>query len=328
MQFCEFKEFTYILANFDKISNLNQKFIFKNSIFEQNIYLLSTKLIFQNKWNHQSSNLIIQQLSLLNNHISQVSNDLNLNSLDTQLLYIYTDNLNIEGLVIERGYGFIEVCITNAQNLILINSKITQGEQFQFKGLHQYFDWQLSKVKSNYYLTSLFFLSILNIEIDGLIIIQSQSYNYPLLYYRSQDKEKKQRFERIQISNLFIDQNMLLITKLQQVAAIISIESTQETLIKFENCKFYGNILHEYLQDTLLTSALLLNINSYLGTVVINNSIFNNNLVLNSTQYNLYQKSKFKNVSQFILIQQHFRLLTYQIANLMGKKSKIRNSIY
>ncbi|CAD8125608.1 unnamed protein product [Paramecium sonneborni] len=313
VQFCEFKEFTYVLVNFDQLSETSQNFIIKNTIFDQNVYDQSVKFICLNKWNHQFSNLQIQKFQLLNNHISNVSSDLNLNTIEIQLVYLKMDNLKIEELIIERGYGIIEICITGAQKLILMNSKITQGKQFQFKGLHQYLDCQLSKVKSNYYLTSLFFISILNLEIDGLIIIQSQSYNYPLLYYKSQDEEKQQQFESIYISNLFIDQNVLLITKSQQLTAIIFIESSQETLITFNNSKFYGNILHEYFQDTFLVSALLLNINSYLGTVIINNSTFYKNIVLNSTHSIIQIRSlkltmsenifQFNNIFDYQLIQ-------------------------
>ncbi|CAD8203708.1 unnamed protein product [Paramecium pentaurelia] len=143
-----------------------------------------------------------------------------------------------------------------------------------------------------YYLQSLFVTQVLNFEIIDMQIKFAQSYNSPILYYKSFDQVKQQKFERIHFSNLVIESNLLLLSNSKFQTAIIFVDSVQQTTLELSNITFVGNILHEYVQNNLQISSLLLNLNCISGAITITNSNFLINTLYNGTDTIIYIKSQ------------------------------------
>ncbi|CAD8145738.1 unnamed protein product [Paramecium pentaurelia] len=110
------------------------------------------------------------------------------------------------------GIGLIDISIVEAKSLRMTSSRITQRDNYKFLGLHQYLDCQLQQVFGEYYLQSLFVTSVLNFEIIDMQIKFAQSYNSPILYYKSSEQVKQQQFERIHFSPNLIGEFVQLIS--------------------------------------------------------------------------------------------------------------------
>ncbi|CAD8193803.1 unnamed protein product [Paramecium octaurelia] len=291
IQFSKFRQISYGIMNSELLLD-NLQISLSNILLESNEYDYSTKFLFFQKYNNIQSQININELHILNNYISQNIQDLNLKTQYSALLYLELDIISIVNLEIVRGYGLMDLSISDVQKLKIQSIRISQGQQFKFLGLHQFIDCQLQQVKGESYLQSLFISSAINLQIEDLIIRSAQTYNSPILYYKSSEKIKQSQFETIQLSNIIIESNLMLLTNQKFQTAILFFESVQETTLQIQNITFYGNVLHEYIQNNLQISALLLNLNCILGQVIIRDSSFIKNIVINSTDSIIYIKSE------------------------------------
>ncbi|CAK67647.1 unnamed protein product (macronuclear) [Paramecium tetraurelia] len=291
IQLSKFRQISYGIMNSELLLD-NLQISLSNILLESNEYDYSTKFVFFQKYNNIQTQINITELHILNNYISQNINDLNLKTQYYALLYLQLDIISIVNLEIVRGYGLMDLSISDVQKLIIQSSRISQGQQFKFLGLHQFMDCQSQQVKGESYLQSLFISSAIDFQIDDLIIRTAQTYNSPILYYKSSEKIKQSQFETIQLSNIIIESNLVLLTNQKFQTAILFFESVQETALSIQNITFYGNVLHEYIQNNLQISALLLNLNCILGSVIVRDSTFIKNIVINSTDSIIYIKSE------------------------------------
>ncbi|CAD8174765.1 unnamed protein product [Paramecium pentaurelia] len=289
---CIFKEFSYGVINSDQLQLNNLQIELSNIIIEQNEYHQTTKLFSFNKYNNENSKIQINTILISKNYVSFITKDFKLNTYNSCFIYISFDDIKISELDIIRGIGLIDISIVEAKSLRITSSRITQSDNYKFLGLHQYLDCQLQQVMGEYYLQSLFVNSVLNFEIIDMQIKFAQSYNSPIIYYKSSEQVKQQQFERIHFSNLVIESNLLLLSNSTYQTAIIFIDSVQQTTLELSNITFVGNILHEYVQNNLQISSLLLNLNCILGSITITNSNFLNNTVYNGTDTIIYIKSR------------------------------------
>ncbi|CAD8104192.1 unnamed protein product [Paramecium sonneborni] len=289
---CKFRERSYGIVNSDLLQLEQLQIELLNLIIQENEYHQTTKLLQFHKYNNVNSKIMIKNILISNNYVSSISEDFKLNTQSSCIIYISIDYILIQALNIIRGIGLIDFSIVEAKQLKITSSKITQGDEYKFLGLHQYLDCQLQQVKGEYYLQSLFMTSVLNLEIVDMQITNTQSYNSPILYYKSFDKGKQQQLETILINNISVKSNLLLLSNSQYQTAIIFIDSVQQTNIDLQNITFSENILHEYVQNNLQISSLLLNLNCIQGVITIKNSNFLKNTVYNSTDNLIYIKSQ------------------------------------
>ncbi|CAD8079740.1 unnamed protein product [Paramecium primaurelia] len=289
---CKFKEFSYGIINSDQLQLNNLQIQLSNLIIEQNEYHQTTKLFSFNKYNNQYSKIQIKTITISQNYVSFITEDFKLDTYNSCFIYISLDDIEITELDLIRGIGLIDISIFEAKSLRITSSRITQSDNYKFLGLHQYIDCQLQQVFGEYYLQSLFVTSVLNFEIIDMQIKFAQSYNSPIIYYKSFDKVKQQKFERVHFSNLEIESNLLLLSNSKSQTAIIFVDSVQQTTLELLNISFVGNILHEYVQNNLQISSLLLNLNCILGAITIKNSNFLKNTVYNGTDTIIYIKSQ------------------------------------
>ncbi|CAD8213410.1 unnamed protein product [Paramecium pentaurelia] len=289
---CKFRELSYGVVNSDQLQLSNSQIEFFNVIIEQNEYHQTTKFLLFDKYNNVNSKIQIRNILISNNYVSFISPEFQLNTYTSCLIYISFDYINILELNLIRGVGLIDISIVEAKSLRIESSKITQVDEFKFLGLHQYIDCQLQQVQGEYYLQSLLVTSVLYFEIIDMQIKSTYSYNSPIIYYKSSDKVLKQQFEVIHFQNFIVESNLQLLSNQKYQTAIIFIDSIQQTTLKLLNITFLGNILHEYFQNSLQISSLLLNINCILGIVNITNSKFLQNTVYNSTDTIIYIKSQ------------------------------------
>ncbi|CAD8110353.1 unnamed protein product [Paramecium primaurelia] len=289
---CKFKEFSYGFINSDQLQLNNLQIELSNIIIEHNEYHQTTKLFSFNKYYNEYSKIQINKFMISNNYVSFITKDFKLNTYSSCFIYISFDDIEISDLDIIRGIGLIDISIVEAKSLRITSSRITQSDNFKFLGLHQYLDCQLQQVIGQYYLQSLFVTQVLNFEIIDMQIKFAQSYNSPILYYKSFDQVKQQKFERIHFSNLVIESNLLLLSNSKFQTAIIFVDSVQQTTLELSNITFVGNILHEYVLNNLQISSLLLILNCILGAITITNSNFLNNTVCNGTDTIIYIKSQ------------------------------------
>ncbi|CAD8065756.1 unnamed protein product [Paramecium sonneborni] len=289
---CKFKERSYGIINSDSLQLEYLQIEFFNLIIEENEYHQTTKFLSFDKYNNGYSKIIITNILISKNYVSSITSDFILNTQSSCLIYISIDYILISELNIIRRFGLIDFSIVEANQLKITSSRITQGDEYKFLGLHQYLDCQLQQVKGEYYLQSLFVTSVLNFEIVDMQITQTQTYNSPILYYKSTDKGKQQQLETILIKNIIVKSNQLLLSNSTYQTAIIFIDSIQQTKIDLYNITFSDNVLHEYVQNNLQISSLLLNLNCILGIITIKNSNFLKNTVYNSTDNLIYIKSQ------------------------------------
>ncbi|CAD8166312.1 unnamed protein product [Paramecium pentaurelia] len=287
-----FKYFSYGIQNSNQIFEENLNIEFTNIYLLHNEYHQNTKFMYFHKYNNGYSSIKINNLMISNNYATSVQSDFNLKTQNLALILIQLDGVYITNLNILRSYGLKDISIQNAKVLRIVSSIITQSDEHKFLGLHQYLDCQLQQVQGEYYLQSLFITSVIDFEVVDMQIRNVQSYNSPVIYYKSSDSITQQQLEKIRFINFIVESNLLLLTNQQFQTGIIFMESIQQTTVEVQNVTFINNILHEYVQNNLQISALLLNFNCILGLVTITNSHFSKNTLYNSTDNIIFIKSQ------------------------------------
>ncbi|CAD8200405.1 unnamed protein product [Paramecium octaurelia] len=289
---CQLIEQSIGIINSEVLSYINQFFLqITNIKFESNTYEETAKLMKFHKFNFLSSQLQIKNISIINNEMINVSPLFNLRLQESSLIYLSIEEIDINGLNIIRGQGLTDISIIETQFIQIKSAIITQGYEYKLH-IHQYLDCQLKYIKGQYYLQSIFIYSCLNLIINDMIIKDVSSNNSPIIQYQSAQLSAVQQSESITISNLFAQNNLLLITEQQSSTSIIKIESVQVTTLQINNFTFINNIMHEYIQDNLKVSALGFNFDCQQASIILMNSKLSNNIVFNSTDSLIMIKGK------------------------------------
>ncbi|CAD8119965.1 unnamed protein product [Paramecium sonneborni] len=275
------------LASYEKQFIIN----ISNITFESNKYDQTIKLLNIQKFTFMSSQLEISNISIINNEMISNQSDFNQLLYESSLIYFSQDEIIINRLQIQRGYGLIDICFFETKYLQINNAIITQGQEYKFQ-IHQYLDCLLKYIKGQYYLQSLFIYSCVNLTINDIIIQEVYSTNSPIISYQSALLTTVQQTEQMIISDVKVMNNLLLITEQKFSVSIIKIESVQISSILFSNITFINNIMQVYIQDNLKVSALLLNLDCQQGQIILIQSHLSNNIVFNSTNSLVQIKSK------------------------------------
>ncbi|CAK68311.1 unnamed protein product (macronuclear) [Paramecium tetraurelia] len=270
------------IINMNQLSYLDYDYQFNNVQFENNKYNNVIKFIEFNKYQSSIQRVKIEEIKLINNYLVDEALEYNQQQIDSSLVLIQFDEISIINFFINRGFGLIEFSLQESKVLSIINGKIRQ-EQFQFLGLHKNLNCQLKQVKGQLYPSSINIGSFQNASFQNVSIIQASTYNFPIIKIQSALLSQRRILENLVLENIFFQQNLLLLSKVQFSPSLIQIDSLQESIIVINNLTFQLNVLHEYIQDDLVKQTGLLLINCPNCQIRLLNSIFNNNIVTNSS---------------------------------------------
>ncbi|CAD8124033.1 unnamed protein product [Paramecium sonneborni] len=236
-----------------------------------------------------SFNVSIQQFSLQKSQIT-VKIENNYISYQQCIIYIECQICILEDVEILRGYGLPELTILDSQSILLNNVIFTQFMPYHSKTLHSSVDCIF-----NYAYDQMFFFLYIglyqNITINNLRLIDSITYNNPFIIIKGYDLMEKIQKEFISISNSKFESNMLIITQTNRASSIIQFQSEQICKINLNGVNFNYNHLNEYVQDLSRQSSSTLFLQLQQGQIIIENSVFKQNLVTNATDSILYLKA-------------------------------------
>ncbi|CAD8213634.1 unnamed protein product [Paramecium octaurelia] len=270
------------IINMNSLQYMDYDYQFNNIQFENNNYNSVIKFIEFNKYQSSSQRVKIEEIKLTNNYLTDGTLEYNQQQDDSSLVLIQFDEISIMNFFIDRGFGLVELSLQESKVITIINGKIIQ-EKFQFLGLHKNLNCQLQQVKGQLYPSSINIRSFQNASFQNVSIIQASAYNFPIIKIQSALLSQRRILEYLVIENILFQQNLLLLTKAQLSPSLIQIDSLQESLIEFNNLTFRLNVLHEYIQDDLIKQTGLLLINCPNCQIRLQNSIFNNNILMNSS---------------------------------------------
>ncbi|CAD8087563.1 unnamed protein product [Paramecium sonneborni] len=211
-------------------------------------------------------------------------------SYEQSMIFIECQICYLEDIQILRRHGLPELTIMNSEQLEIRNLTISQNQYFLPKSLHS----NIECVKQYTFFDMYFYLYIgqyQNVLIDQLKISNSLSFNNPFIVFSGYDIMLKIHSEKITIQNVIITSNMLIIFDANQHASLISIISQQQSSVMLSNINFTNNHLNEYYEDLTRASATTMYIQLQFGTVIIDNCIFFQNIVTNSSDAILYVKA-------------------------------------
>ncbi|CAD8099472.1 unnamed protein product [Paramecium primaurelia] len=328
------------IKNNNNFYELNFHQIFTNILFENNQYDNLIQFIYLQKYLSQQSNITINYLNQINNYFIKDSLNQYRKQVIFSLIIIQYDYVKISNLVIERGFGLNDITIYDCQEIKIQNGTFQQ-QKFRFLGLHKYINCQLKQVNAQYYSTTLSIATTKIIELKNLTFSKVQSYNSPIIAIDSADQKLINQSEIIILQDISFSSNIILFTELIFKSSLISISSYQQNNIKINNITFQNNVYNQYTQfDSTTTAGLLLIICPYCKLQLIN-SLFLNNIVLNSRSSIMYIQTQilqitdcnFYNNSIFIynLLQPHIQWgFTSQISEYVIEsnfKSKSKSGI-
>ncbi|CAD8136990.1 unnamed protein product [Paramecium pentaurelia] len=293
-------EFGQIITNYGKLSESKEvressKVLFLENInFINNKYLQEKAFIYVLQNQVENISITVQNLYLYNNQYfnvqvgklsySFVSGDLS--QLYFECSYCIFVNLNIT-----RGLGYPELTIRNSKLVQLMKFTIQLNPQYELKALHT----SINCIRQYYFFDLPFVLNIqsfFKVYIDDVNISDSVIIDYPYFIFEGQSLNDQIEPDQITIKNSIFVNNMLIITQLNRLSSIISIQTYKNTKILFQNIKFQGNFLNKYEDDTQLHSSSTFIIESQIGQVIIEDSLFQQNTVSNSSDSNIYIKSE------------------------------------
>ncbi|CAD8211806.1 unnamed protein product [Paramecium pentaurelia] len=289
------------------ISNLrfNQNQLLKNSIiiknqkvnveqynfeyfnFELNSYDEDSKFIQIQQNLSPNRHIIINDIQVIGNQLTFLSNIKQLEQQEITLIYLLLEQIEIISLNIERANGIKEFSITGINSLIINKTTIKQYSASLFQGLHLYIDC----LKLQHYGTSVYIYDTKNIEFKSLTISTAESIDYPIINIQT-SISKTTNNNSIKLSDLNLMNNLLLITNQMKQISLIQLTTQQEFNIQIIDSIFKKNIMHQYRQNDLINSGLLLNFDCPYCTINIKNVIAESNLVTNTTDNIIYIKSK------------------------------------
>ncbi|CAK55869.1 unnamed protein product (macronuclear) [Paramecium tetraurelia] len=279
----------------------------KNASFIENIYHNSQCFIaiFQNQISNNS--LIIEGLTLKNNQYYNILKGVNsIKSLtnDQSLIYLECQVCILDKVEILRGLGYPEIAIFQSKVLKFSNIIIQQSPQYITKTLHSSYKCIEQFLYLDIYFV--FYLSSFNqVELDNVVIFQSVIFDNSFFLFASQNQFDDQVENSIVIKNSKFFDNMLIVTQQNKFTSIIYIKTEQLMNINIVNTNFTQNFLNEYFQDYQLFSSSTLVIYAQSSEVIISNCFFDQNIISNSTDSNLFIKANYLNISNSVFTKQN-----------------------
>ncbi|CAD8048507.1 unnamed protein product [Paramecium sonneborni] len=266
----------------------------KNATFIENFYYNSQCFIAIFKNDLLNNSILIEDIKLKNNQFYNIQQGINqiksLNN-DQALIYLECDICILNKVEIFRGIGYPEISIFKSKFLKLSNIIIQQNPQFITKTLHSSY-----KCIVNFLFLDLHFVfyigSFRQVEMDNVVISKSVIFDNPFFLFANLNQINEQAENSIIIKNSQFFENMLIISQQNRFTSIIAINTEQIINISIINTTFTQNFLNEYFQDQSLYSSSTLIINAQSGNVSISNCHFNQNIASNSTDSNLFIKTK------------------------------------
>ncbi|CAD8149864.1 unnamed protein product [Paramecium octaurelia] len=242
-------------------------------------------------------------------------------SFDQVMIYIECQLCYLEEIQIQRGYGFPEMTILNSETLEIRNFQFSQNQKHFSKVLHSSID-----CVSQFAIMELYFFLYVgqyqSIAIHNLNVLNSLSFNSPLIIFKGYDLMQKIVEETINVQESQFSSNVLIISTPNKNTAIISLESKQKGLITFINTHFFNNHLNQYYSALSQISSTTLLLLLKFGSVILQGCQFYQNLVTNSTDSILHidsekiyvQDSNFKsnNIMNYTLLSRYTLLSSTQ----------------
>ncbi|CAK68281.1 unnamed protein product (macronuclear) [Paramecium tetraurelia] len=262
-----------------------------NIKFENNKYNSVIKFIYFQKYSSLDQTIQISQLSQLNNQLIDATLTYNMKLETSSLILIQFNQVQVSDFLINRGYGFNDITITECLTLSIQNGIIIQNK-FNFLGLHKYLPCQLLYVDGQYFSISLNIISSKDIRMQNLTFSKVESYNFPYISIILTDILKDIDDSNIVLKDIVFSESLILLSDPIFQTALIGIQSSQETVISIYNVTFKNNLLHSYIEEGFILAAGLLYVDCPYCQISIQHSTFLNNLVTNSSSSIMYIKSQ------------------------------------
>ncbi|CAK55664.1 unnamed protein product (macronuclear) [Paramecium tetraurelia] len=306
-------EFGHIITNIGKFSESKQVRESSEVLYLENINFTNNKYVQEKAFiyilQNQVSNISItvNNLYLFNNqqfYVQVGKLSYSFVSSDLSQLYFECSYCTFENLNITRGLGYPELTIRNSKHVELKKFTLLQNPQFELKSLHT----SINCIRQFYLFDLPFVLSIksfLKVYIDDVNISDQVIIDYPYFIFEGQNLNDQVEPGFITITNSQFANNMLIITQLNRLSSIISFQTYQDTKILIQNSTFQGNFLNKYEDDTQLHSSSTIIIDSQIGQVIIQDCLFQQNTVSNSSDSNIYIKSETLVVQNCMFINQN-----------------------
>ncbi|CAD8126690.1 unnamed protein product [Paramecium sonneborni] len=299
------------LINQGKIFNLNQHVNLINLNFINNELQGNSLLIYNEKVNIESifvenilfqlntfsenasfmkiilitllnKEIIINQISIIENYLLQNSFQSTLNILNITLIYLEAQTVKIDQMMIKKVYGITDLVILNVNKLQLNQISIQQHDKQKFKGLYQHFDCFKQSIQNQFNYPWIKIYDVAIIEIQFLNITKAQSINYPIIEIKT-SIFTSQTLKQIKMSQMRFIENMLIMTNNINIASIMKIISEENYDIEIEQSTFERNLMHQYEYIDQINSGLIFYVDCKTCTFFFNNVQVQQNIVTNSS---------------------------------------------
>ncbi|CAK67884.1 unnamed protein product (macronuclear) [Paramecium tetraurelia] len=264
-----------------------EQYNFELFIFELNTYDEDSKFIQIQQNLSPNKHILINDIQVIGNQLTSLSNIKQLEQQEITLIYLLLEQIEITSLKIERAQGIKEFSFIGINSLKINQATISQHAASLFQGLHQYIDC----LTLQHYGTSIYIYDTTSIEFKSLTISTAESIDYPIINIQTSISQATND-NSILLSDLSLLNNLLLITDQMKQISLIQITTQQEFQINIIDSIFKKNIMHQYRQNDLINSGLLLNFDCSYCTINMDNVIAESNLVTNSTDGIIYIKAK------------------------------------
>ncbi|CAD8209458.1 unnamed protein product [Paramecium octaurelia] len=263
------------------------QYYFEVFIFELNTYDEDSKFIQIQQNLSPNKHILINNIQVIGNQLTQLSNIKQLEQPEITLIYLLLEKIEISSMKIERAQGIKEFSFIGVDSLKINQATISQHAASLFQGLHQYIDC----LTLQHYGTSIYIYDTKSIEFKSLTISTAESIDYPIINIQTSISQATNG-NSILLSDLSLMNNLLLITDQMKQISLIQVITQQEFQIDIIDSIFKRNIMHQYRQNDLINSGLLLNFDCSYCTIKMDNVIAESNLVTNSTDGIIYIKAK------------------------------------
>ncbi|CAD8125007.1 unnamed protein product [Paramecium sonneborni] len=208
---------------------------------------------------------------------------------ENSTIYFDSYELILTNTKIVRGKTFPEMAILNSNKVKIENLDVTRNSE-----VLRLLNNRLSCVSANaipqIYTTILYMYNIKEIDMNYISLQKIKSINQPLISIKSSDRLKIRQSESIRIRNSMFSENLLILSKISELQAIISIISEQNQNVLIEDSKFLYNFQHSYISDLSFVSSSTLLFSSPNSSIILNRNNFEKNIATNGQNSNLVLK--------------------------------------
>ncbi|CAD8108833.1 unnamed protein product [Paramecium primaurelia] len=208
---------------------------------------------------------------------------------ENSTFYFDSYELALTNTKIIRSKTFPEMAILNSNKVQIDNMEVTRNSD-----ILRLLNNRLSCVSANaipqVYTTILYMYNIKEIDMNHITLHKIKSINQPLISIKSSDRLKIRQQESIRIRNSMFSENLLILSKISELQAIISIISEQNQNFIVEDSKFLYNFQHSYISDLSFVSSSTLLFSSPNSSVILNRNNFEKNIATNGQNSNLVLK--------------------------------------